>query len=449
MKAIKSLSFGGIIILLTISILVFKFFLHKDVLIQERSPTVKLGIDVLQERNFDLIQGKKIGILTNQAGVSQSGKRTWEILKNTPGVELKAIFAPVHGLSGKYMFLETFYNDEVDGIPIYSVYASNSKPKPEWLRGLDAVVIDLQGIGIRYYNYWAFMVYMMAACFEENIEVIVLDRPNPLGGKYVGGPIMEAKNTSVWGPIEGLPLFHGLTIGELAQWIKSSDKDIIVHQQIETGVIHSGLTLSKEILNKGKLTVVPMKGWKRNMLWQHTGLAWIQTSPMIPNLRSTYEFALCVFGLFASSNHGFDNCNFFKVEADWIKNLPFHKISSKFLTPGHFIQYVYEVCPGHPTGYSLSTSRKNKSILKLEVKDIRKVSPAMFGLALLSLSQKHSRFYFYSDENCGFVGAQLGDSELVDKLFRVERIDPFYFQSKWEASALQFIEKVKSFYLYE
>lgn len=267
------------------------------------------------------MQGKKIGVLTNQAGVNRKGELTWKILKNAPGVDLKVVFAPVHGLNGKYMANETFYNDEIEGILIYSVYASNSKPKDEWLSGLDAVVIDLQGIGMRSYNYWAFMVYMMAACFEKDIKVIVLDRPNPLGGEYIGGPIMEANNTSIWGPIKGLPLFYGLTIGELAQFVKAFDKDIIAHQQVETGVIHLGLNFSRETLSKGKLTVIPMQGWKRDMLWQDTGLQWIQTSPNIPNLKSTYEFLFLGIGRWVSVNYGYDNCHFFKIEPDWERNL--------------------------------------------------------------------------------------------------------------------------------
>ncbi|MDR2200935.1 MAG: DUF1343 domain-containing protein [Puniceicoccales bacterium] len=412
-------------------------------------PLIKLGIDVLEESGFDILQGKKIGILTNQAGVNGKGIQTWKVLKNAPGVDLKVIFAPVHGLNGKYMSDETFYNDEVDGIPVYSVYASNSKPKDEWLRGLDAVVVDLQGLGIRYYNYWAFMIYMMVACFEKDIEVIVLDRPNPLGGRYTGGPIMEAEHTSIWGPIVGLPLFHGMTIGELALFAKDNENDIHAHQQIETGVLHAGLGCPKEIFSQGKLVVVPMKNWKRDMLWQDTGLRWVQTSPYIPNLQSAYEFALINLATLVSSNHRSSNCNFFACETDWENNLPFHRFFSRIVVPSHIIRYVYETCGGHPEGYTLTLSKKNKNAVEINIKDFRKTIPGFFALTLIALSQKHSRFDFNSEENYNFLGALIGDSELLEKLFRMEHINPRYFEDKWHTSALHFIEKSKRFYRYD
>lgn len=441
MKAIKGLG----ILCLFVSAILLTPLRHKEV----SKPVVKLGIDVLEERGFDILQGKRIGILTNQAGVNSRGELTWKILKNAPNVNLEVILAPVHGLKGQFMAYETFYNDEIEGIPIYSVYASNSKPKDVWLRGLDAVVVDLQGIGIRCYNYWVFMVYTMVACFEKNIELIILDRPNPLGGHYVGGPIMESDNTSIWGPIEDMPLFHGLTIGELAQFVQMSNRDIAARKRIETGVIFPGLSCSKEVLKKGKLTVVPMEGWKRSMLWQDTKLPWVQTSPNIANLQSAYEFVFWELGRLVSANHGLDNCSFLTIEIDWANSLPFHRFSSKFVISHRIIEFIYANCPGHPKGYTLTINKRNKNIIEINIKDIRKVSPGIFGLTLLALSQKYSKFYSDSEENHSHLGAEIGDNELVEKLFSMEHINPQYFKDKWHTSALQFIEKTKSFHLYE
>ncbi|MDR1906726.1 MAG: DUF1343 domain-containing protein [Puniceicoccales bacterium] len=412
-------------------------------------PKIKLGIDVLKERGFDILKNKNIGILTNQAGIDSKGELTWTILKNTPDVHLKTIFAPVHGLEGKFMSLETFYNDEIDDIPIYSVFASNSRPKDEWLRGLDAMVIDLQGLGLRYYNYWAFMVYMMAACFENNIEVVVLDRPNPLGGCYVGGPLMDPENTSAWGPIPGMPLFHGMTIGELANYCKNLPDGIWAHKLTETGVPHSGLIVTPETLAKGKLTVIPMKGWKRSMLWQDTGLEWIETSPYIGNLQSAYEYVFTALSSFVSLSC-YDTCNFLKFEPSWDARRPLRVFSSRHVPAMTIIRYLEnEIFKKQKQGFSLSVVGKHHNFVEITVKDIRKIPPGLFGLAMLALSQKYTRFYTDNGENVQLVAAHIGDEELVEKLTKPASINVDYFKDKWANEALQFIEKVRPYYLYE
>jgi uncharacterized protein YbbC (DUF1343 family) len=412
-------------------------------------PKIKLGIDVLQEQGFDILQNKNIGILTNQAGVDSNGELTWSILKNTPGVNLRAIFAPVHGLEGKFMSLETFYNDEIDDIPVYSVFASNSRPKNEWLRGLDAVVVDLQGVGIRYYNYWAFMVYMMAACFENEIEVIVLDRPNPLGGHYVGGPTMDPENTSVWGPIAGLPLFHGLTIGELANYCKNLPDGIVAHKLTETGVPHSGLKVSPETLAKGKLTIIPMKGWKRSMLWQDTGLDWVGTSPYITNLPSVYEYAFTALSSFVSMSY-YETCSFLKFDPSWETKRPWSIFSSRYVTAAAIIRYLENEIPKkQKLGFSLSVTGKHHDSVGIAVKDIRKITPGLFGLKMLIFSQKYAHFYVDNEESVHLVASHMGDEELLTKLKKSERINGDYFIDKWANKALQFTEKVKPYLLYE
>lgn len=414
------------------------------------TPSVKLGIDVLEERNFDILQQKNIGILTNNAGIDSKGNQTWKVLKNAPGVNLKAIFAPVHGLKGNFMWLETFFDDEVDDIPVYSVYASNSRPKDEWLQGLDAVVVDLQGIGTRFYNYWAFMVYVMAACFENNIEVIVLDRPNPLGGHYLGGSVMDAENTSIWGPIPGMPLFHGMTIGELARYCKEIPEGIVSHQQIVTGVVHSGLSISAETLKNGKLTIIPMEGWTRDMTWKDTGLKWIQTSPNIPNLQSAHEYAVAAPIFLLTPTCEFDSCNFLKFEPDWNKHLPYHEFSSRYTVPQNIVQYVNDMLKGRPSsGFTLEVDRKNPNLVVLNVTDIRKTIPGFLGLALIALAQRHTKFYFYNEDSLRIFGAHVGDRELLQKLAQMERIQIQYFEEKWKKSTAAFLEKTKPFHLYE
>lgn len=430
-------------------VIVFVLLLGQACHVTEQKPKIKLGIDVLKEHNFDILRGKRVGVLTSKAGVDSEGYQTWRILKNAPDVEVCAIFAPVHGLDGKFMALETFFNDEIDEIPVYSVYASNSRPKDEWLKNIDTMVVDLQGLGIRFYNYWAFMVYVMAACFEHGIDVVVLDRPNPLGGHYIGGPSMDAKYTSIWGPVEGMPLFHGMTIGELALYCKEISNGITAHQQVETCVIHSGMTVSGETLKKGKLTVVPMEGWTRDMTWEETGLKWIPTSPYIQNLQSAKEYAFLALSFIASPIQGFDNCDFIYFNADLDRSLPMHSFTSKYTLPQNIIQYVHEVLDARGvSGYSLEVD-KNHNAINLNVRDIRKTIPGLFGLAILTLSQRYTKLYFYGDDNYNFLGTHIGDNELLEKLAKMERIDIPYFEKKWKESTANFLKESKRFYLYK
>lgn len=425
--------------------IVYETYLKKDC-----GPKIKLGIDVLQERGFDIIKGKRVGILTDQAGVNGNGILTWQILKDTNNVQLKAIFAPVHGLEGKYMSLETFYDDEVDNIPIYSVFASNSRPRDEWLKDLDVVLVDLQGLGIRYYNYWAFMLYMMGTCFKNGVDIVVLDRPNPLGGHYVGGPSMDSENISIWGPVAGMPLFHGMTIGELARYCKSLLNGIQVNDLIESGVLHPGIVIPSEVLSKGNLTVIPMQGWRRNMRWEDTGLKWTETSPNIANLQSAYEYAFMSLGIFASINYGFDNCNFIKMEPQWIEKLPFHSFTSKYIVAHRIIQYAKESLQESYTGFSLSVNSKNRNLIDVNIEDLRRTVPAAFGLVLLALSQEYTHFYVIGDDNYRFLGTHFGDGELLSVLAsKQKRINIRYFIDKWKEDARCFVEKTKDFYLYD
>jgi uncharacterized protein YbbC (DUF1343 family) len=417
-------------------------------------PKIKLGIDVLEEREFDILKNKKIGILTNKAGVDRKGELTWKVLRRIPGVKVEAIFAPVHGLDLKYMASETFCNDEVDEIPIYSVYASNTRPKDIWLKGLDAVVVDLQGVGMRYYNYWAFMVYMMGACFENNIEIIVLDRPNPLGGNYVGGPLMAPENTSLWGPIAGMPLFHGMTIGEVALYCKNCPTGIVAHERINMGVLYPGIVIPPEVLAKGKLTVIPMEGWKRSMLWQDTGLKWVMSSPCIRNLQSVYEYVLMCIGLCSSSGCGFGRRNFLRMNSDWNKNLHFHSFSLNTSSGSHYsVNQIREAAQRFSGGFSLTTTESkkfpNRSTVEIKIKDIRKVLPASFGLALLSFVQQCTRFYGDDEDASCYLGALLGDRELMQWIPEMKKIDVKYFEEKWRKEAALYWEEVKKYRLYE
>lgn len=259
---------------------------------------VMLGIDVLESQNFAAVKGKRIGLLTHPAGVNRRSESTVDVLRRAPGVQLVALFGPEHGIYGDEK-AEVKIPDRRDprtGLPVYSLYGSTRKPTPEMLRGLNAVVVDLQDVGTRSYTYVSAMLYTMAACFENNVEVIILDRPNPLGGYKVDGPPLDAQWKSYVGAFR-VPYVHGLTIGELARMAKDSP-----------GVMQvpNAINVSEEVRQRGKLTVIPMRGWRRSMRWPETGLKWVPTSPMVQDFSAVIGYAMVGLGTYFDTRVGFD-----------------------------------------------------------------------------------------------------------------------------------------------
>jgi len=236
--------------------------------IDDRNASVLTGIDVLESQDFAILKGKRVGVLTNQTGVDSSGHRTIDVLAHAPGIQLTAIFSPEHGVTGE---LDTTHlgnsRDAATGVPVYSVYGGTDqarRPPLDVLKQLDAVVFDLQDAGVRFYTYETTLGYFLEAAAKAGIQIIVLDRPNPISGTLVQGPLSEPghENFTNYGPV---PVRHGMTLGELAQMFNAEHN------------IHA------------KLTVVAMQGWMRGDWLDSTGVEWINPSP---NLRSLTEAAL-------------------------------------------------------------------------------------------------------------------------------------------------------------
>lgn len=249
---------------------------------QGSSPRVMLGIDVLQARDFDLVRNKRVGLLTNPAGVNHRGESTVEILHRAPSVNLVALFGPEHGIYGDERAAVPV-DDKIDhrtGLPVYSLYGRFRKPTPAMLRNLDVMIIDLQDIGVRSYTYVSCMRLTIEACFENDVAVLVLDRPNPLGGLKVDGPPLDPEWLSYVGAYP-VPYVHGLTIGELARMAASNP---------------GWLKISEAHRQRGNLQVLRMRGWDRRMRWTDTGLRWIPTSPNIPTVAAAEGYAMAGLG---------------------------------------------------------------------------------------------------------------------------------------------------------
>ena len=241
-----------------------------------------MGIDVLQAEGFKVLKGKRVGLLTHKAGVNRYGISSIDLLHQSPVVELKALYAPEHGIDSAVVADKKYGHiiHKKTRLPVYSLYGEYRKPIPQMLTPIDVMVVDLQDVGVRSYTYIACLKLTMEACFENDKPVIVLDRPNPLGGTKVDGPILEDKWKSYVGPFP-TPYVHGLTIGEIARMAKSRP---------------GWLDISDRIRQRGKLSVIAMRGWRRHMLWPATGLEWVPTSPNIPNLSSVLGYPMTGLG---------------------------------------------------------------------------------------------------------------------------------------------------------
>ena len=238
----------------------------------DKKVIVKTGIEILRERNFDLLKGKRVGLVTNPTGVDRKLKSTIDILFEAEGVSLTALYGPEHGVRGNYTAGEhvDFYIDETTKLPVYSLYGKTRKPSTEMLKDVDVIVFDIQDIGSRSYTYISTMGLVMEAAAENNKDVVILDRPNPLGGSRIEGNIVEDGYFSFVSQF-AIPYVHGLTVGELAKLLN------------EEGMLQNKV--------KCHLTVIPMEGWTRDMYFEQTGLPWVLTSPHIPHRYSPFYYA--------------------------------------------------------------------------------------------------------------------------------------------------------------
>lgn len=241
------------------------------------SAQVKTGIEVLESRGFEGLKGKRVGLVTNPSGVDRNLRSTIDILNAAEGVELVALFGPEHGVRGE-AYAGDKVSDSVDplsGIKVYSIYGKYREPSQEMLESIDIMVYDIQDVGSRSYTFISTLGLVMRACAKKGIEVMVLDRPNPLGGNKIEGCCVELGFYSFVSEFE-IPYVYGLTVGELA---------ILINEE----GLNLGQTGREQHL-KCRLSVVPMSGWKRNMRYQDTGLPWVLPSPNIPYPQSAVNY---------------------------------------------------------------------------------------------------------------------------------------------------------------
>ncbi|WP_375566775.1 exo-beta-N-acetylmuramidase NamZ domain-containing protein [Bacillus pumilus] len=240
---------------------------------QERTDTkgkkaaVKTGIETLLSGNLSWLKGKRVGLITNPTGIDANMKSSVDLLFEHPSIKLTALYGPEHGVRGDAQAGEGVesYTDEKTGLPVYSLYGKTRKPTPDMLKNVDVLLFDIQDVGARYYTYIYTMAYAMEAAKENNIPFVVLDRPNPIGGLKVEGPVLEPEHASFVG-LYPIPLRHGMTTGELAKFF------------------------NKEFHINADVTVIKMKNWKRSMTFDDTKLPFVLPSPNMPTVDSTFVY---------------------------------------------------------------------------------------------------------------------------------------------------------------
>lgn len=237
---------------------------------------VKPGVEVLRESGFKVLDGKRVGLVTNPSGIDNDLKSTVDILNEAPNCKLVALYGPEHGVRGNAHAGDAVgdASDPKTGVKTYSLYGKTHKPTAEMLKDIDVLVYDIQDIGCRSYTFYATMGVCMEACAEFDKEFVVLDRPNPLGGNKVEGNLVEDGYFSFVSKY-AIPYLYGLTPGELAQYLNGE-----------------GVISAKAGGKKCKLTVVPMEGWKRSMKFRETGMPWVAPSPQIPAPENAFFYPI-------------------------------------------------------------------------------------------------------------------------------------------------------------
>jgi len=396
---------------------------------------VMLGIDVLAEENFASLAGKRVGLLTHPAGVNRQGVSTIDVLRRAPNVHLVALFGVEHGVYNE-LPAEKPYPDHLDprtGLMIFSLYNGLShKPTKAQLKGIDALVIDLQDIGVRSYTFVSAMKVAMEACFENGVEVVVLDRPNPLGGLKVDGPLLERQLTSYVGAF-CVPYVHGLTIGELALMAKEAP-----------GV----LDVPETVRARGRLTIIPMRGWRRSMRWPETGLRWVPTSPRVP------DFAACVGDPMVGLGTYFDPASHFDIGfRHGIGNdYPFRGLSHATIKSDVLERELNAL---HLPGLAFSLvsvpgkNGKPATGVYVEVSDWETWQPTELNFYLMKLACKWSaKNPFLTGDASGFL-RHLGSTAFYEALRRDgARVNVEAFLAEWRARDQIYQQESRRYWLY-
>lgn len=331
------------------------------------SGPVRVGLEVVRDEGGGALRGRRVGLLTHAAALTADGKHAIDVLRGS-GVEVVRLFAPEHGLRSRAAAGEKLGSgtDSASGLPVVSLYGEKDAPAAEDLEGLDALVVDLQDAGVRFYTYASTMLLSLEAAWRAGLAVVVLDRPNPLGGERLEGPVRASPEVVPWSLVSRAPgpLVHGLTLGEMARLLARDRPD-------------------------ARLSVVAMNGWRRDMTWEETGRPWV---PPSPNLR-TAEAALaypgtCLLEATTVSEGRGTPAPFLLLGAPWLDPAPLRRLEAPGfrLEEARFRTAVSEAAP-HPKHLGLESRG-----VRVRVVDARRAEPYALGVRLLHAARRQQGF---------------------------------------------------------
>lgn len=388
---------------------------------------LKIGAERLAEQNFGVIDGMRVGVITNHSAMA-GDRHLVDLLHEAENVEVGVLFGPEHGIRGDAAAGEQISDgvDEQTGLPVYSLYGETRSPTPEMLEGLDALVFDIQDIGARFYTYISTMGMAMEAAARHDIRFVVLDRPNPLGGERVEGFVLEPGYESFVG-LYPIPVTHGMTAGELALMIRSEP------------LLQDAATLD--------LHVVEISGWSRDQLWTGTGREWIPPSPNIPDFETALIYpGACFFEATIASEGRGTNEPFLQVGAPWIDGTEMARRLNERDLPGLRFEAV-RFTPQSIEGMAPRPKLQDEALegVRYVVEDPYRVEPVAAGMHLLEVMYEFApaevRQEFFTEEWLArLAGTRRLQEMLTDGKGAVEVINA------WQEERDAFLT-LRSFYL--
>ena len=399
------------------------------------SAVVKPGVEVLRDDGFAELQGKRVGLVTNPTGIDNNFKSTVDILNEAPGVKLVALFGPEHGVRGN-AHAGDVVGDAVDpltGIKMYSLFGKTHEPTAEMLKGIDVLVYDIQDIGCRSYTFYATMGVCMEACAKHNIEFMVLDRPNPLGGIKVEGNLVEDGYYSFVSKYP-IPYIYGLTPGELAKFL---NEEGIIADRSKTG-------------HGCKLTVIPMKGWSRRMKFRDTGMPWVAPSPQIPTPESAFFYPVSgILGELYIFNTGIGyTLPFQTFAASWINADSLAMKMNALNLPGmHFRPINYK--PFYALSVAVDKSLQEVHGVQIYITNLSKANLCLtqfYFLQVIHEMYPHVELFEQNPQRYAMFDKVCGSKEIRERFMKRYRVDDI--ADYWNKDVKAFRELSRQYLIY-
>ena len=393
----------------------------------QHSEKVVVGADLIISENFDLIKGKKLGIVTNHSALLDSNVHLVDTLFHINDVTISVLFGPEHGIRGDNADGATISDgkDSKTRIPVYSLYGKINKPTKAMLKDVDALLFDIQDVGARFYTFISTLFYTIQAAAENNLSIIVLDRPNPIGGVNVDGPVLKEELTSFVG-IAPIPIMHGMTIGELATLFN------------EAGIIGKNL--------KAKLTVIKMKNWERKLYFDECNIQWVRPSPNIYSIETAiiYPGTCLIEGTNISEGRGTD-APFQIIGAPFINSDTLYEAMKNLKINGAEFSPI-EFTPVEIANVAVKPKYKDQLChgIKIKITDRTNFNPVHLGIMLIAtLRDLYPTDFKFTDSRFDKLS---GDKKIREQI--IANKNPVEIITSWQRELNDFKDLRKKYLLY-